>query len=505
MSFEKFKAEPWKESHPKYRESVFTVTPAPEYANSEVLLSSLYRAVGFVNLKENQVSQAGRDFDKELQKRREKGIRIPSGAVASVETWNATVHGILESPKLLNQSSKRFVQITPLVPTGSLFSGSARLSGNPWNPGELIKRMVLLGSKNIEEAQELWRALFDALTVNNQDDIFARWVEQEGMAWSDKQHTWTYSELEWDSSSVLSDVDYAEVAFLPARQFTRDLNSIIDAKDSMTRRQWTSLLESVLRLATVSHVIWLCDINSRIASCLHDVLCTDSPLKNQKEVQDFLFPASPQYMAYGGKALQGIKDNISSYLSSRLSLNTILWMLDDIGSPFKGKISSSEGLLELCQLVHKNKENLKIKGVIEYAQDVKEKESRSLLCKKGIGSNIFDFVRHALGKRQPSNQLLRGYDQGYILNKKGISNASPWIVSVGPVAVLSFVHCALAGSNGPRSIQRLVKHFSSYGLIIDRNDIVRNDLGHQLRMLGLVLDSPDAESGMLLLPPFNRY
>jgi hypothetical protein len=43
---------------------------------------------------------------------------------------------------------------------------------------------------------------------------------------------------------------------------------------------------------------------------------------------------------------------------------------------------------------------------------------------------------------------------------------------------------------------------AAYGIVVDRHDIARNDLGHQLRMLGLVLDSPDAESGMLLLPPF---
>ncbi|MNJ70760.1 hypothetical protein D3C77_672420 [compost metagenome] len=55
---------------------------------------------------------------------------------------------------------------------------------------------------------------------------------------------------------------------------------------------------------------------------------------------------------------------------------------------------------------------------------------------------------------------------------------------------------------GPRSVHRLGQHLEAYGIAVDKHDIGRNDLGHQLRMLGLVLDSPDAESGMLLLPPF---
>jgi hypothetical protein len=113
-----------------------------------------------------------------------------------------------------------------------------------------------------------------------------------------------------------------------------------------------------------------------------------------------------------------------------------------------------------------------------------------------------EFGRHVLGQRQTSINLLRGYDQGYLLKKKGSHSSSPWIVSLGPVAVLALVHCALAGMGGPRSIHRLGQHLAAYGIAVDRHDIARNDLGHQLRMLGLVLDSPDAESGMLLLPPF---
>ncbi len=69
--------------------------------------------------------------------------------------------------------------------------------------------------------------------------------------------------------------------------------------------------------------------------------------------------------------------------------------------------------------------------------------------------------------------------------------------------MLALVHCALAGMGGPRSIHRLGLHLEAYGVTVDKHEIARNDLGHQLRMLGLVLDSPDAESGMLLLPPFH--
>jgi len=220
------------------------------------------------------------------------------------------------------------------------------------------------------------------------------------------------------------------------------------------------------------------------------------------ETRQVIFPPSAQYMTYGGKALNGLKDKASGYLTARLGINTILWSLEDAGIPYGGNISSSSGVTDLCQHIHENRDAVISSGTWAAFVDIRECEARALNCKKGIGANLLEFARHVLGQRQTAVQLLRGYDQGYILRKKGTSPSSPWIVSLGPVAVLALVHCALAGMGGPRSIHRLGQHLAAYGIAVDRYDIARNDLGHQLRMLGLVLDSPDAESGMLLLPPF---
>ena len=71
------------------------------------------------------------------------------------------------------------------------------------------------------------------------------------------------------------------------------------------------------------------------------------------------------------------------------------------------------------------------------------------------------------------------------------------------MAILALVHCCLRDAAGPRSIQRLCKHLAAYGIRVHCDDVNASDLGRRLRMLGLVLDSPDAESGMLLIPPFD--
>lgn len=500
MTLTEFRQAPWKTSHPAYKDSSLAISPAPEYASSEVLVAALYRTIGFESVGEGGVPQAGRDLEQRLQKLRDKRHGPPEGATVCVEDWNTVLHGVLESPKLPNQSAKRFLQVTPLVPSLALFSGSARLSSNSWPAGSLVRRMVWLGSKDHETAQELWKSLFLALSVGEHDDVFAQWLEQETNVWA-SHASWKLVPVSREDVANLAIDDFDGVRFMPARQFAKDLKALIQAKPAMTRRQWTSLLEAVLRLATVAHVTWLCEVHARTWRCFSDALAGNGPV-GADATREYVFPEAAQYMIYGGKALHGLKDKASSYLSARLSINALLWSLADLDIPYKGDISSSAGIAGLCQHIRENRQILAETGISATLAEIREQEARALSCKKGIGANLLEFARHALGQRQTAVQLLRGYDQGYVLKKKGSSPSSPWVVSLGPVAVLAFVHCALAGAGGPRSIHKLGLHLATYGIALDQQGIARNDLGHQLRMLGLVLDSPDAESGMLLLPPF---
>ncbi len=504
MSLENFFQSPWKRenTHPLYKDSVLAMNPAPEYANSEILLASLYRVIGFSMISEGSVPQNGKEFDKRIQNLRNRKKEAPTNATVDLETWNTVLHGVLESPKLPNQSSKRFLQVTPLVPQLATFSGSARLSSNSWPAGNLIRRMVWIGSPDAKSAELLWKDLFDALSVTADDDVFARWINEETKSWLENNR-W---ELVLPTSSEigqLNSVEYARIGFLPARQFVKDLRSIIEAKNLVTRRQWTSLLESVIRIAAVSHITWLCDVQSRVWKCVSDVL-NDRNHQDSHKIAEDIFPTSPLYMTYGGRALNGIKDRISSYLVARVGINNLLWSLEHIGQPFNDVLDTTAGVKKLCMHVKCHQKTIIDSGILTKFNALKEQESRALNCKKGIGSNLIEFVRHVLGQRQTAVTLLRGYDQGYLLKKKGSNASSPWIVSLGPVAILALVHCALSGISGPRSIFRLGQHLAEYGIAVDGRDIARNDLGMQLRMLGLVLDSPDAESGMLLLPPFAQ-
>lgn len=497
MSIEAFRENPWKESHPAYEKSAFFhIRPAPEFATAEVVLSSLYRACGF-DMPEKDVPSSGREFNKNSLASR---IHDRSGSMIDMDTWRVVLNGVIESPKQHNQSSKRFLQMCPIVPDVALYSGSARLAGNSWNPGQLIQRIISFGSEDYAQAQTLWQKLFDTLSVSETDDIWARWLHEEFVLRRKSDVHWRPSLL--PNEEGLPADDKARIN-IPARQFVRDLEGIIQAKPYMTRRQWISLLEALLRLGSVAHVLWLCDLNHKVWQAIRRTIESGEEL-SPEDISTQIIDRTGHYLTYGNPAVPIIRDYASQYLVARIGINLVLWKLQVMGIEIKSIGSCAELSVFLRKIFEKRK-NLKAAAVESLVTELQEgdKNARTIACKKGIGSNLVEFARHVLGQRQTVNETLRGYDQGYFLYKKGEYSSAPWIVSMGPVAILALVHCCLRDAAGPRSIQKLCHHLANYGIRVDRDNVTTGDLGKKLRMLGLVLDSPDAESGMLLVPPFD--
>ena len=492
MSFDAFKQEPWKTSHDAYDSAPFNIRPAPEFATGEVMLASVFRTIGFGVL-ENEIPAEGRQFAKDaLSEAKHK--KLGTATKVSLDTWRTVLNGILESPKQPNQSAKRFLQLTPIIPDVGLYSGTARNSNGSWRPATLVERMFQFGAPSPDDAERLWKKTFAQLSITDSDDIWARWLDEEFQA-RRKGANWQLRTFERGSDLPLED---KKLLRFPARQFVRDFEAVLDAKLAMTRRQWTTLLESVLRLGSVTHVLWLCQANRRLWKAVEAALRGDPvhPQAAQRAMDQ-----EGSVLAYGNPAAAQVRDIASSYLVARLGLNATLWALAARGhlTASLGSLSQIQSFLNLVS-THRSTIQPEVRGVMDYLQG---EHARTINCKKGIGSNLTEFARHVLGQRQTASETLRGYDQGYLLRKKGQHSSAPWIVSLGPVAILALVHCCLQGAVGPRSIQRLSQHLGTYGLAVDRDDIAGSELGRKLRMLGLVLDSPDAESGMLLVPPFE--
>jgi hypothetical protein len=498
MNLDDFKAAPWRRLHECYETSPYAVAPAPEYANSEVLLSALYRLLGLAGATERDVGQNGRDLERKIQAHAVRPRKL-SGAALGANDFHALVSQVLDSPKRPGQGRKAYLQLVPVVPEAAVFAGAARQRGNSWPAGDLVRRMIWLGHHDAPAAEAAWAQLGEALVVGEDDDVFARFLEGELGAWAPGGLRQPQSVKGDKYPSQWSPDELAGFAF-PAGQFIKDMLAVAGAKSLMTRRQWTSLLEAVLRIGSVAHLQWICTVNGGIRRALDQALEGGGP-KDEAEARAAIYPRQFTFMSYGAPAIGKIEDVTSNYLQARLRINALLLTLDEGGVPYTGQMANGADIARFCEHVRQHRAQIEGAGYVEVVEELEDRERNVTGCKGGVGRNMMEFFRHALYKRTPANQMDRGFDQSYFLEKR--TDRSPYLCSLGPVAVLALAYCCLHGLRGPRSVQRLAEHLGAFGIEVNHKSIAQNDLGRQLRMLGLVLDSPDAESGMLLVPPFS--
>jgi len=504
MRLEDYIESPWAKGnlHVAYEESFLHMRPAPEYASGEVLLASTYRYVGFAKnvISEGKVPTLGREFQKKI----EKGKKDRGGSEDDIDpdTWRRIVTGTLRSPKQPNQSAKRFLQISPVVPDACIYSLSARLSSNSWNPGALIARIIQFGTHIESDAQEHWNQLFHALSVGEEDDIWARFLQQEFESWRGKDFKDAWKEprklerdnavMAWHGSSVP----------IPAERFTTDFLQVLSLKKHLTRRQWISMLEAVLRLGSASHILWVCRVNAECFTLMRNAL----EGKTIPDIKESL-GVSQGFWRYGQYASGTITDAVTGFVKARVGINLLLHQLEDtFGSNLeKDCLSNLDSIKRLVNWLSKDEIRSKFDGDVfrKNYQDVIESDPRVIAGKKGISSNVKEFLVHVLGQRQTAEAGLDSYDQGFFLAKRGKSRNARWIVSLGPVSVLALVHACTHNARGPRTIDNLCQHLSEYGIEIDAQEVADSLLGQTLRNLGLVLDSPDAEGGMVLINPFE--
>ena len=496
---------PWKPEslNIKYLDSFLHSSPSPEFATGEILLSSLYRNVGFNKaVSEKKPPKNGRALVKNVGTRKRPNV-TESPTEVNDDLWETIVKKSITSPKQPNQSKKDFLQLSPIVPDTTIYSMAARLAGNPWNPGKLIARMIGMGADDKSTALDLWVDIFDHLSVTkDHDDIWARLLQKE-------LKSWRISELEdaWEKPDALplKDSEVFENLRLktPASDFVKDLQAALALKTCLTRRQWISMLESLCRVASSSHVMWLCSKNVRLSKMLEQAL-EHGQIFNLEKVQSEL-EMNECFWALGQPAGKVIAEVARNHIRSRVSINLILNEVSD-STFFKDEeinLTSLKGIVDTLNHLALNKDHFNYTDYRNNLSDILELEPKMTACKKGISKNIVEFISYVMQQRKTSEPGLDSYDQGYFLRKKGAHSNSPWVVSLGPAALLLMVHCTVTRINGPATVADLTEQLARYGLEADVQQDKNSNIHKLLRSLGLVVESPDAEGGMVIKSPFK--
>lgn len=80
-----------------------------------------------------------------------------------------------------------------------------------------------------------------------------------------------------------------------------------------------------------------------------------------------------------------------------------------------------------------------------------------------------------------------------------------WPVRPGPAMLILLAHSATSAANGvPVSLEDFRSHLANYGLAVPPDELLHGKLTLDLQKLGLLVDSPDAAGGRLLVGPFSE-
>ena len=497
---EQFEQNPWGSLHGTYKRSFLYITPAPESVTGEILLASLHRNVGFSKTANEEVWKLGTPFRKQLEAgKRPNKKNSPIGIDSNL--WKNIINRAIAAPKLAGQSKQRVQQTSPIVPDSSLYSMSARLTGHPWNPGKLVARMIALGTGDQERAFSIWEKLFEKLSIDDlEDDIWARLLQTEFESWridelKDAWHCPLEFPIRDEEFSMASNINY------PAKHFVRDLEEVLTLKKNLTRRQWITTLESLCRIGTSAHIMWLCKANEWCSKAVESAL-SEGKSYTCNEVESHLSTGSG-FWSLGQLSGKTIKDTVRRYITSRCSLNLFFHMLeeDKVFDMEQVCFDSPDKITATLTYLSQNREKFNFNDYLSKLAAAMEVDSRIADCKKGTSKNVLEFLEHVTRQRITSEVGLESYDQGYYLRKKGAYSSAPWVVGLGPLSVLLMVHCADSKEIGPCTVQKLAQQLSNYGIDANLQLSKGGSLNKLLREMSIAVDSPDAEGGMVISSP----
>lgn len=517
MQVSEFETAPTKNRHPVYDDSMLYST-APEWATGEVLLASAYRRL-ILGVSESSV---------ELDNIEQVPAAMPAGT-GGPETWSRllTQRGGIASPLKHGQySSLASRQLMPLVPSIARVAGVlGKRPRSRWNPSNLLLEAIGAGMGQVDGGV-LVRQLGESLAITPSDDVFARFVEdslQLGLQQIQPPPAASapFHSLQLDDEKLRAfRPNHSGSRLCPAERFCKDLPAVLAAKSSLTRRQWTVLVESILRLGLGMHVLWTCNANAVIWECALNVASGATPLATG-EIEAQIWEThdeSRPLLELGSDAEPLIERLVERYAYARTGINLLLCRLDDAGTPWApttpigfaspSGISAPAALANFLVHVSAHRQAIDpgdagqwLRARVGQMFDEQEDLRALAKCDSGYTKNLFEFARHSLGQVKAKYPEQRCYDLAYLLAYTG--ERKPLSLQPGPAMLVMLVHaCCAANPSIPVSLDDFRQRLREYGLHVPAGELVDGKTGRDLARLGLVVDSPDAAGGRLLVPPF---
>lgn len=499
MPLLEFRNRLWHAEHDAYEQSMFAPS-APEYSTGEVLLGATYRKL-ILNIPERDVKLENLPL---LADQVQADLGVGEELFAS--------DGALVSPP--PERSVVRLQLMPLTPEVARHACVLGIRPNRWDPGRLLLSTLGSGLGPVDGLHAVVE-LQEALSIDDSDDIFAVYVDKVLR---------TGAQPGARPSPLLGSIAWRPVhreLLNPAERFSRDIRASLRLKQKLTRRQWTVLLEASLRLGLATHALWLCQLHHTVwRMCVNAIVGGPTPSATDVAKAAWSrYASSDPLLDVGSNSIPLMKHWVQRYMQGRIGINLALHALTDASITVPSDcleatstVSAPERIAAFLSHVAANRgamiaamqRHLGVPTLERAAQDIADQNPRMMSASSGPSKNLFEFLRHTLGQLQLRDSEHAAYDQSYVLHKRNPRQTnSPWPVHPGPACLILLVHACCQSLEGlPASIEDLRRHLSEYGIRAPGDELQNGPVARTLQRLGLVVDSPDAGGGQLLVDPF---
>lgn len=513
----------------KEAKAFFQLPVIPEYLPSETLLASIYRALGYGDMRDFWISRNGKELAKLLSQN--GGVPQATFSPDEIQRLLRDVLLVPEDPKQKrSQKYADFFFLAPIVPATALFSNPIRLNkninssgGNPWPVETLFKLLVSYAAHNDDDAANLWNRLFLSLSVhdNEEEDFFARIVQRllESCATAlvetfpdsvERLPCWrkTENDVVQKGKHYLSSIDrtvFSDVG--PLDEIREGLLAVLALKPRFSRWQWITMLDAQLRISVMSFVLWLLDLHHVARTAINHYaiqgigMVDDSPdvmfrrFYGDNHLQDVF--------CYGEGFAKSQKQIVSGYARD---LVTIAFFLETARklNPEKFRSlnwSTVAGFMNslLAYRYEFSKPDVQ-KAFRDGIVKIVDERSDDMTPRKGRLKHLLEFL--AVLRQKPvvesQSDFIR-YDQSYFARKKGSYASSPFIVDMGSVSCFVSAYCSARGRR-VFPVTDLERHLEKFYITVRKAH--REMFVNQLKGLGLTMDSPDAGGGLMILNPF---
>jgi len=479
-----------------------------------ILIASLYRNIGLSSETEASTNITAQKLFLALDEEKQIGDQLSNDELKLLFNSNLSI------PTSKEQDKKEKFFITPFVPEVASFGLSSRNTGSPWNPGGLIIEVIANYSSSKQEFVEVVESLYNGLNVTEEDNLdwWSVFISREFKSICQELNVKGSIGFQRDGFEKMYDSGINSVGggnnrfkknILQhsniAKCVLKDLKNIIKLKSTLTRQKWLGILEAYLRLTLFNHLIYTMTLSRKYFRLIEKTLDESQTAIDTQGLEDFLnkpqeedhFPINlltkrtkyintvvRKYCYYNNLIFELLKENgLQDFKNFENEKDFI-----EVTNKLLAKLVDKASLKTFMSEFKKNNETV--------LDEISEIHPRTL-------KNIKESLEYLCSKKPPSMSNFIP-DVNYIFNRKVHKGFAPYEfeMSAGLISTLTcLIFLKVDRERKFMSGIEFIKFIKDYNIELNIKDISEGELKNTMQSLGIIIDSPDTEGGVLILKP----